>query len=167
MSKLSLAEAAAALEYLCEHIESLESLDAEIQNLFSEAHGSLKDCVDRRIKFLKYAESQVMLAKQMRDEWAKRALRFETAIERIKANTIAVMKANPDVPYKGDLGAFKIQKNSVPVLEMPEDWDKDPTYFIEKRYLSLDKEKLKADLKAGKEIPGVSLRYGEHLRMSI
>lgn len=166
MDRLSFADAAAELEILCEHIESLDELDTAIHAAFSRSQDSLKDSIDRRIKFLKYAESQVAIAKGMRDEWSKRAFRFETTIERIKADTLGVMKANPDLPYKGTIGGFKRYKNSVPSLEMDENWAEDPSYFVTKTISSLDKERLRADLKTGKEIPGVSLRYGEHVRVS-
>ena len=181
--KLSFADAAFEMERICEQLDEVEDIGVLIQEVFNNAKDDLKSAIDRRIKFIKYAESQILIAKDMRDQWATRAERFEKTIEQLKKNTIDVMKANPALPYKGTIGAFKIYKNSQPSMTFDYDTvelsrrnievvDRMGTcapseYVTIQEVRILDKARLKEDIKNGKEVAGVSLEYGEHVRMNL
>lgn len=183
MSKLSFAEAAHDLEQLCEQIDDAENISAMLHDMFDRARETLQESVDKRIKYVKYAETQLRLAKEMRDEWATRAQRFEKALEYIKDNTKEVIKANPGIPFRGSLGSVKVCKNSVPSLRIDPDCvilAKHTQELVEymgviapEEYIEnieirvLNKEKLKADLKAGKEVPGITLEHGDHVRITL
>lgn len=165
--KLSFSEAAADLEILCEQIDDGADINQLVTQLFNRAQDELKDAVDRRIKFIKYAESQVVIAKEMRDEWAARAKRFEKAMEYIKNNTKEVIKANPNIPYKGTIGGFKLYKNSQPSLKLIDEVFDELDYVKVVEETVFESDRLRQDLKDGKIVMGASLEYGEHLRISL
>lgn len=184
MSKLSFAEAAGDLERICQQIDNQEeTIEETLHEIFTQARDTLMEAVDRRIKYIKYTESQVRLAKEMRDEWSDRAQRLEKALEYIKDDTKAVIKENPGIPFRGSLGSVKIYKNATPSLRIEPDSLKlakqtheiveyagtlAPMEYVEmKEVRVLNKEKLKNDLKAGKEIPGISLEQGDHVRITL
>lgn len=163
---ISFAEAAQDLEALCEKIDEIEDVGPIIQQMFTRAQDDLKATVDRRIKFLKYAESQMTMAKKMRDQWGDRAQRFEKTIEYIKNDTLQTMKLNPNLPYRGSIGGFKVFRNSQPSIIYTDDFI--PAEYIEESIVvTTNKEKLRKDLLEGKEIPGCKLQYGEHIRVSL
>lgn len=163
---ISLHEAASNLERICDNIDSVDDISAELQSAFVEAGQDLASSVDRRISYIKYCESQIDAARNMREEWDDRAKKFETILDRIKQDAIAAIKANPNLPYKGMLGKLRVQKNSTPTLVLTESFCAG-IYNVDKVITSLDKKAIIEDLKQGEEIPGAKLEYGEHLRVGL
>ncbi len=167
ITKISFAEAATTLEHLCDQIDNADVIADNIQTIFKQSTDDLSAAVNRRISYLKYAESQLEGAKKMRDTWNARATKFVKVIERIKADTMATMKANPNLPYKGTLGVFSIRKNSQPSLIIDnETFVRCCADFIQVKE-EIDKVSLKVALLNGQEITGVRLEYGEHLRIGV
>lgn len=164
---ISFAEAANYLENLCLEIDNAEEIDAAMQMLFQDSAQELAHQVDRRISFIKYAESQVDAAKKMRDEWQERADKFDAMIDRIKSNTVSTIKANPGVPYKGKLGALRVQKNSVPSLVIDDEESLLSIQRYQRRPIYLDKGAVKRDLEQDLIVHGARLEYGEHLRIGV
>lgn len=165
MTKISFLDAANHLEQICDKVDSIDEIDKEIEGLFTEATSDLSESVDRRIYFIKYAESQIIAAKKMREEWDSRVKRFEAMIIKIKQSTIETMKAFPNLPYKGETGSFRIQKNSVPSIRI---WDEGiipEDYYIISRAVS--RALIKGAIDAGFNVDGVSVEYGEHLRIGL
>lgn len=165
--KISFAEAANSLENICNEIDNLADIDEAIQLVFKETVDELAHAVDRRISYLEYADSQIYIAKKMRDSWVERIRKFETITQRIKSSTIETMKLNPNLPYKGELGSFRVQKNTQPsliirkeeALWMNPDWHKLESV--------LDKAAIKRDLLNGSVTEGAYLEYGDHLRIKL
>ncbi len=157
-------EAATDLESLCDKIDNSPEITEDIKHMFEDAKSSLQQAVDRRISYVKYCESQIQSAKTNRDDWAKRAQRFEKILASIKEDTIATINANPSLPFRGTMGALIIQKNSVPSLNVDETsvamkyWNKIPV---------LNRELIKRDLMAGEKVKGASLVQGHHLRIGL
>lgn len=164
---ISFAEAAHSLETICQEIDSADDIDAAMQLIFQDSAQELSEQVDRRISYIKYAESQALTAREMRDEWETRMHKFDAIIGRLKLNTVKIIKENPGLPYKGRLGAFRVQKNSVPTLLID---DEEALLSIERyqrRPIFLDKSAVKRDLEQGIVIHEARLEYGEHLRIGI
>lgn len=162
---ISFYEASQRLEYMCDAVDSTEITDELIKD-FAECKEDFSSAVDQRISYIKYCESQIDLATKMQNEWHDRASKFKNIIARIKQNTIDTINANPNLPYKGKLGSVRIQKNSVPALRYDED-----DFLHNERYrkisYSVDTQMLTRDLKQGIPVPGASLEWGEHLRISV
>lgn len=162
---ISLHEAASNLERICDTIDSVDDISAELQSAFAEAGQDLASSVDRRISYIKYCESQIDAARNMREEWDDRAKKFETILDRIKQDAIAAIKANPNLPYKGMLGKLRVQKNSTPYLVLDPDFDIMP--YVVKLEPRIDRSEIIKALKEGKEVPHAKLEYGEHLRVGL
>lgn len=164
--RLDFSEASSLLEAMCADLENGDAPDFET---FKFAEGMLSNAVDKRIEYLHYADSQIEKAKVMAAQWSKRRRNFETLVENIKVEIFDAIKANPNLPYKGTLGSFKIQKNPTCKLHfaasIPPSVDHFPDYV--RTVKELDTGAMRADLQAGKEIPGASLEYGEHLRLTL
>lgn len=159
--KISFFEAASQLEAICTTVDSADEITEAIEDIFSVSMTTLSESVDRRIAFLEYAESQIEHAKKRRDKWANRAKQFERALERIKTNTIQVMKNAPDLPYRGELGTLKIQKNSQPSVIVDET-------SLHSDYCNVsyapNRTRIKEAILDGTEVAGARLEYGEHLK---
>lgn len=165
--KISLSEAAGLLEHLCDNIANSDQVDHTLELFFKTYMNNLSESVDRRISYIKYAESQIKMATEMRDSWDARIKRFNAVIERIKVNTIETMKGNPSIPYKGSFGSLSIRRNAQPslVIQSEKELFYQKEFIIEKR--EINRAALKTSLLAGTNIPGASLEYGEHLRIQI
>ncbi len=164
---ISFSEAATNLEAMCLEIDTAEELTAAIQALFKESVQDLEKSVDRRISYIKYAESQIASAKESANQWVRRQRHFESMLEKIKQNTVEVIKANPGVPYNGSLGALKVQKNPAPSLIIEEgDLEKFPSQYL-RTIQTLNRDAVKIDLMSGIEVDGAKLQWGEHLRIGL
>lgn len=164
---ISFQEAATNLERICDKIDNAEEISAELQSAFAEAGQDLASSVDRRISYIKYCESQIDAARNMREEWNDRANKFETILARIKQDAIAAIKANPNLPYKGKMGSLRVQKNSVPRLIIDDSQFSCDDYTQVETTTWLDKAAIIDDIKAGRPLLGARLEYGEHLRMGL
>lgn len=178
---ISLLDAAEELELICNDIENAEQVDAYLTKSFEAAVDNLSGSVDKRIRYLSYAEGMAKQAKEMRDRWALRARSMERTVEWIKNQTANLMKTYPNHVFRGELGSFKLTKNSIPSLNV--DVKTAPRTFdvIESTYGSklpseyttfqqvqvVDKEKLKAHLATGQMVPGAELMQGEHVRITL
>lgn len=160
---ISLSHAATRLEYLCEEIDFSEVLTDHLKQDFDEFKDDLGKAVDRRISYIKYCESQIDLAMKNKEEWYERALSFRVILERIKKNAIETIRANPNLPYKGQWGALRVQKNSKSTL-IVEDEEKIDDSFFETEMI-LNKGWVREAIEEGKSIEGARLELGEHLRV--
>lgn len=167
---ISFLEAAIELERLCDKVDSIDEITPVIEKIFSAATSDLSESVDRRISFIKYAESQIESGKTMRDQWDARIKRFERILNDIKHQTTEVMKSSPNLPYKGQLGSLKVQKNSVPslVFENADHFMRQYFYSVYVDHVpKINNAEVKKYLQAGEILEGTKLEYGEHLRISI
>lgn len=164
---ISFAEAATSLEALCAEIDTAPELTEAIKDLFVESVADLEKSVDRRISYIKYAESQIVAAKESAHQWVRRQRHFESMLEKIKQNTVEVIKANPGVPYKGNLGVLKVQKNPAPSVVLADDClERIPSQYI-RVIQTVNRDAVKEDLKNGIEVAGAKLEWGEHLRVGL
>ncbi len=165
---ISFYDAATNLERICEDIDYADDITQELKDVFAEANDNLTTAVDRRISYIKYCESQIDAALNMREEWNDRAKKFQKILERIKLETIDTIKANPNLPYRGEMGKLRVQRNSAPTLCIDEaNFAPSQNCYIEKISKTLNKQMIIEELKAGNEISGAWLEYGEHLRIGL
>lgn len=167
--KISMQEAAINLERICDEVEHSDQIAPQLESLFHDAQLSLGDAIERRMNFILYAQSQMRHAAKIAHEWRTREKRFEDIIEKIKEDTMETMKKHPHIPFVSTQGSFKVQRNSVPSLVLCDNFTAmaPSEYLVEKTDVSVDCFKLKHDLTEGKQIDGASLKYGEHLRISL
>lgn len=182
-AKLPMAIAAQNLERICEAIDEGE-LNEALQSLFTDTRLDLVDAIDRRIYFLELAKDRVKTLKRLRDEFSEAAKRVEYAVERVKEGTKQIMETYPDLPYKGDLGRLRIQKNSAAKISLPEIKTTEASvrnvidvydirkheigeeYYEVHSYYTLLIDEIKKAIEAGEEIPWAKLDRGSHLRIS-
>ncbi len=180
-NKISLYDAAKELEGICAQVDDLEGdeIGELVGELLNRARASSVESVDRRIDYIRFAESQAQMAREMRNTWEKRLRTFERVAESIKANTLSIIKTNPGIPFEGSVEKFRVCKNAQPKLIhpltiqryqteiiLPDSFTPFLDEYIETKTIHvLNKEALKKDLKAGKEILGAALELGEHIRI--
>lgn len=161
---ISMSDAASDLERLCDDLENLPGLSIQVQELFAEKQDILAEAVDKRIRYMEYLKSQIDHTEHMVDKWNKRYSHLVQILDAIKSEALFLAKSS-SVPLKGSLGKFKVVKNSRPTLQITDENHEDLANY--KKVIvktAIDKDALKDDILAGKEITGVSLVFGEHLR---
>lgn len=163
INKISFFDAASELERICEKIDTIEELDKELTEQFDQKLLSMKEMVDKRARYLLYAESQIKAAERLEFSWATRKKSFTKAYERIKANTLHTMKCYPDTHFNGTLGGFRIQKNPKKLVIDETKLDKDE-WYIANLVRTPNKEAILKALVAGDTIEGARIEQGEHVR---
>jgi len=115
--------------------------------------------VDNFARFLTHLESQADLAsaeiKRLQDR--KRAM--ERRLEQLKQYAMRVMDLNGFDQLEGETATLAVRKNPPSVLVLDE--NAVPPEFVEVRQETvIDKNRIKAALKAGREVPGCELAQG-------
>lgn len=181
--KTHLSDSARLLADLCERIDSGEEPTTALVSIFNETRLDLAEAIDRRKAFAARLRNEAALFQAASDELKHRAIMFETALEKLKENTKAIMEASPNIPYVDSYGSkLSVVNNSKAKLildfEIREkkqvshivDLGAAETVGISEEYLSqvsfvvLNTEKVRADLEAGKELPWARLERSTHLR---
>jgi hypothetical protein len=143
-----------------------EEADAAVDEWLTENRGALKSKVDGYATLIMEMEDR---AKARRDE-ARRlhglAGTDENAAKRMKERLTYFMLTHNERKIETDYHRLWIQKNGgkTPMFVeeglLPKEYMKEVTTYV------VDQEKLRADLEAGKEIPGAKLlEKGHHLRV--
>ena len=181
--KVPLEWAALALIQISEQIEeSEEHLDAAIVAAFSDIQLSVAEAIDRRKGLKSYLQMMIERCKQGKVEVNETQKRFERILEKLTEDTKRIIEANPEVPYIDSLGKkVSVIKNGQPRLDMKltetnknvghvidlaqcEFLNVDHKYIKTVSYLTLDTETIKADLKAGINLPWAELIFSTQLR---
>lgn len=181
MSKLPMIIAAQDLERVCEAIDERGANEA-LEKLLAEGAVSLSNSVDRRIYFLELAKDRIKTFKRIRKELLEASKRLEHAIAACKERTISIMEEFPNLPYRGELGRFKAQNDSVGEVSLPEirtteasvrnivdaqDIKKhqiDEKFYEAKTYYTLMIGAIRTALENGEDVPWASITKGRHLR---
>lgn len=163
---ITLSDAAEALERICDTVSSADEITEEMLNLFQINQQNVAQEVDRAFRYKAYLESQRDYALSMEVKWGNRKEKMEQLLDKLKHAALAVAKST-QVPLKGDHGKITIRKNSRPSINYELGFRPDPEYVRTRSFTSLDKDKMREDLEAGKEIPGASLEWGEHVRFTM
>ncbi len=181
----SLAKYATEVELVCQEIDNCEGeIPAELIARFAAAQGDLVGKVDRFIGFLDAVKSRITLLKEHRER-ATRAIKAAENFERgLKEYVKGTMQAMPGLPYKGEAGGFRLQRNPPSLkIDFPRE-DKsihqavdpamlrlEPTlddYIKHVTVYVIDTEKLKAALEAGEKIPWARIEKDNyHVRTTL
>ena len=172
--KVPMAFAATILSRLCDQIDDGVDPSDALVAVFEETKLDLADAVDRRIAFETWLSGSIETAKKARDAYAERARKLTAAHEAFKKNTMDIMQANPNLPYKGDLGRLAIQANPASLKlafagkELTPDviamFGVDQKYVKTFTTLVLDTVAVKAALQAGETFEWATLERGQSLR---
>ena len=158
------------------------NLDEAMVKLFTDQRLDLASAVDRRICFFDLCQKHIDSLKEIAKQYELTAKRLELGLEKIKDDTLEIMKTNPDVPYKGELGRLQVQDNASAAVEVFLDTTKksfinivDPAdiekaqipdkFLATHKYYTLVIAEVKKALESGEEIPWAKLRKGQHLRI--
>ena len=146
-------------------------LDAEIvddealTDAFANATDDLKDKLENCCKYIKNETAIINGLKEEENRLAAKRKAKENAIKRLKELMVDAM--NTAGEKKLPCGSFTcgVQKNSQPSLIIDEQYIENiPDQYKYTPEPEIDKEKIKEDLKAGKNLEGVAhFEYGEHL----
>lgn len=134
--------------------------------LFHDTLDSITDSIeDKAVGYAKVINQFASDVKQLKAEeerLAKRRVTLDNKIKILKDALTEAMQATNNRKFKTPEFTIYLQKNP-PKMIIPDE-GKVPAGYL-RTVMQIDKEKLKADLKAGKEISGASLVQEESLRI--
>lgn len=119
--------------------------------------------VDRYSAFMAHMESQVAAAKIEEARLAARRRRFEAALDWLQSNAIRVMNQNGWKELDGDTVTLAIRQNPPSVIVDDEN-ALPPEYIRITQTQSVDRNAIKAAIKAGETVPGARLESRQGLR---
>lgn len=166
--------AAFSLAEMCQALEDGATPDALFTEHFKETELALAESVDRRIAMRLQIKADLEISRTQRADWDRRVQQLKALDDLCDEKTIETMQRHPDLPYKGQMGRFALQKNP-PSLKLAfgeKGITSDmltffaiPPEFV-KTTIEINTVAVKDALKAGKEIPWAELKAdGCHLRV--
>lgn len=178
--KVPLALAAQNLATLMEAIDE-GRLDEAVIRLFNDQRLDLASAVDRRLCFFDICEKHIESLKDIARKYQTAAKQLENVMETLEKNTLDTMRLAPDVPYRGDLGSFRIQKNGAATVNVLFETDRktisnavdaqdiekyaiDEKFYDVHTYYSLVMDRIRRAIEAGEDIRWAAINKGEHLR---
>ena len=183
LPKLYMGEAAATLTSLCTAIDAGADLDETVMELFATTSQQLSEGVGRRKAAARAISGAIEQTKLYEKQVTSHRRKLEAALVKLKEMTKEIVEANPDIPFKDELGKkLTIVKNSKPGVKYDFELSTKPTrnimegealdmvladtpQYIERvQHYVLDTGKVLADLQAGVDIPWAELNQGFHLR---
>ena len=182
--RVSLAEHAVSMEALCNEIDDNEDdeLPAGLIERFMSAQVGLSTKVDSWIGYLDAAKARILLLEEMKARVKKAIRSAKTVNEGMKGYIEHVLRSTGEkVTLKGSTGTLYLH-GQAPSLKLTVKTSEktvynviDPTmpdfeqsmvpYCQQVTFLSLDRDKLVAELKAGMKLPWASLEPGAHVRI--
>ena len=148
---------------LQELLENPEIPAEMIETALNEVGGQIEDKAENIAKLIKTLEADVSGFKAEEKRLADRRKSLENRVTGLKNYIDNSMKVTGKNKFKGQLFSFSIKKNP-PSLNVEDEKLIPEEYWIEQAPV-LDKKTLLAALKAGEEIPGVSIKQTESLRI--
>lgn len=174
--KVPMAYAAGVLADLCQRLDDGEAPGVALVSSFKETELDLADAVDRRIVFVSMIEGAIEEAKRARDAWADKIKKLNAAYEAFEANTVGIIKAHPDLPFKGELGKLSVKLNPPKLVTpfgdreiSPEDVQLhgiDPGFVRIKTSYHLDKAAVKEAIKNGASLDWAKLEQETSLKVT-
>lgn len=144
----------------------LQDEDADEQMIFDtleSIEGEIEDKADNYAKIIKSFESISNGLKLEEERLNKRRKSYENRVLQLKKNLESVMLNTGKTKFKTNLFSFGIQNNP-PSVEVENEMLIPKKYYIEQEP-KLDKKAILEDLKNGIEVPGVSKKQTESLRI--
>jgi hypothetical protein len=163
-------EAAAELASLCKRIEDGEDLDQLLLTTFDRATASLSESIDRRRAFVRELKSKIDLAKDFKRQIQAQQKVCERILDRLKEQTLQLLKDEPDLPWKGSLGGKMSIGRAKESLRFDTSIEDALMGEVNIKYLSKivkyewNKEAILEDLEKGIDLPWVRLEKTEYVR---
>lgn len=128
--------------------------------------GDIEDKADAYARVIAQMEYDAAAIKAEYDRLALRKKRIDNSIDRMKNSLKTAMILTNKTKFKTDLFSFNIQKNPPKVVIDQEDVFSIPEEYLEYQLPVVNKQKIKDDLKAGKDLEGIAhLEQTEGLRI--
>lgn len=149
---------------ITEAYNNLEEIDEaeEREKYLNLIEDGFEEKAENIVKFIKNLEADAKALKDEEKRLAEKRKAKENSIKWLKFYLQNNMKMLDKKKIKAGLFNVNLQKNPPSVNVIDENMIDDEYFVIERK---LDKKKLKADLKDGKEIMGAELQQGESLRI--
>ncbi len=125
-----------------------------------EAQTKSLDSVENMVKYVRHLELGIVACKAEEQRIKDMRDKADRRIKSIKIYLTPFIKEKK----KLDVGTFKLSTRPSVKVIVPDNWT-NPAYMTEKTTFKLNKIALKADLKAGKKIPGASLASYDNLQI--
>lgn len=143
-------------------VEADGELTPEIEKLIEQSSLDLSDKMDRYYFVMRDLEQKAALAKERAAEWTSIAKLHSNALERMQERVLYGLQelgvteiAGREVTFKRQVNPPKAVVNDESLIE--------PQYLKTEVVAKIDKAKIAADLKAGKDVKGAHLERGERL----
>lgn len=149
----------------------------------NQAEKDLSQKVDDWAYFLRTLEKEYKEAEERTAAYRKKREALKNALTRSKEWLKAIMEAGPTVPYKGAKATLRLQANGgkkaldlmftlgeKTVTNIVDHFSIDlipDEYLKPVSFYTLDTEKLREDLEAGKELTFAKLTQGKHVRITV
>ena len=182
--KIPLDVAAADLSQVANLLEENGDMDYALLKVFGEKQALQEAAVDRNFLFHQYTKSMVQMAKEMEANWKAKKGFLTNVLESHKERLQSILEQNNKIPFRGKQGKIALQKSppgmslAIPTVkktfEMVAekdiqglDQERKDRYFPKVLIQTIDKEKIKEDLKAGDQLPFAVLTQDNHVRFRI
>ena len=148
---------------LQELLENPEVPQEMVIAALDEVGEQFEDKVENIAKLIKTMEVDIKGFKEEESRLSDRRKSLENRVKGLKEYIDGAMKATGKLKIKGKLYSFNIHKNT-PSLEVVNE-ELVPREFFKVQDPVLDKKEALARLKAGEDIPGLSIKQTESLRI--
>ncbi len=148
---------------LQELLENPEVPQEMVIAALDEVGEQFEDKVENIAKLIKTMEVDIKGFKEEESRLSDRRKSLENRVKGLKEYIDGAMKATGKLKIKGKLFSFNIQKNT-PSLEVVNE-ELVPRELFKVQDPVLDKKEALARLKAGEDIPGLSIKQTESLRI--
>jgi len=175
--------AAQLVAKVCQEID--ENYDAELPKELIEALSTNREDllagVDRRAAVADQFEAAIEMVARQEAYLKDRKAALKKAYDTFVSKTKEIVELNPDVVFQGSNRKLTIAKNGRPALKLHvvtsskslanivddtaiEIFQIDDRYLKYVSYLTIDTEKVRADLSDGVDVPWAELQHGTNLR---
>ena len=159
-------------ELTAEYLQLLEwcedpDIDPQVLDDTMEClEGDIEDKADAYARVIAQMEYDAAALKAEYDRLALRKKRIDNSIDQMKDRLKTAMILTDKRKFKTKLFSFAIQKNPPKVVIDEDDVFSIPEDYLEYQLPVVNKQKIKDDLKAGKDLTGVAhFEQGESLRI--
>ncbi len=175
-ARIPMAWSAQTLARVCDEIDDAVTIDAALDQAFTDASVDLGEAVDRRIAFDRWIKIQVAAQEEGYRYYRARKELLEQVHSRFKEKTKAIIEASPGLEeaFRGKLGKISLCA-SPPAVEYsfgtkeitPEAavmFGVPQEYLVTKVSYAVDSARVKGELQSGQTLDWASLRTGFHIR---
>lgn len=152
--------------FLYEMAEDPETDQELLEGTLEALEGELEYKADGYAKVMRQLEADAANLKLEEKRLAARRTACENNMKRMKQALQYAMETAGKTKFRTDLFSFGIQKNPAAVVMDEQNIENIPEEYLIPQDPKIDKQKLKEDLKAGKDLSGIAhLEQSESLRI--